>query len=322
MKELGGYFEIEFSNIDLSGIHPGAIRLNTARNCFEYILLARAYKKVFVPYYTCDVVLEPLVRHGISYEFYHVESRLEPEEIPDCREGEAFLYTNYFGIKGSFINGLAGQHPGLIIDNSQALFEPAFPGLDTFYSLRKFVGVPDGAFLYCEAPSPAEPAASSSADRVSHLYRRKDEGADSGYADFKSNDAALSGLPLAAMSRSTACFLKTYDFQKNKLARERNFLLLHQYLGAANGLLIENLPDINGPLCYPFLPLEGGLKELLIRNKIFVPTFWPNTFIPSNLNDAEQSFQRDLCCLPVSADLTSADIKFILKTINTHTNGV
>ena len=55
MKEIGGYFEIEFPDVH-SGIHEKAIKLNTARNCFEYILQANRYSKVYVPYFTCDVV--------------------------------------------------------------------------------------------------------------------------------------------------------------------------------------------------------------------------------------------------------------------------
>ena len=38
MKEIGGYFELEYANIKLN-IHANAIKLNTARNCLDYILL-------------------------------------------------------------------------------------------------------------------------------------------------------------------------------------------------------------------------------------------------------------------------------------------
>lgn len=55
MKPIGGYFELELRQGE--HYHKDAIRLNSARNCFEYILLARKYKKVFLPYYTCEVLL-------------------------------------------------------------------------------------------------------------------------------------------------------------------------------------------------------------------------------------------------------------------------
>lgn len=43
MDAIGGYFELELRKGE--HYHKDALRLNTARNCFEYILLARKYKK-------------------------------------------------------------------------------------------------------------------------------------------------------------------------------------------------------------------------------------------------------------------------------------
>ena len=58
--------------------HPDALHLNTGRNCFEYILRAKGYKKVYIPYYTCEVMLEPLRKCGVTWEFYHIKEDFEP----------------------------------------------------------------------------------------------------------------------------------------------------------------------------------------------------------------------------------------------------
>ena len=57
MDVIGGYFSLELPLIE--EYHKNAIRLNTGRNCLEYILRVRGYKKVYIPYYTCEVILEP-----------------------------------------------------------------------------------------------------------------------------------------------------------------------------------------------------------------------------------------------------------------------
>ena len=65
MKSIGGYFELELSS---SGEYfPKSIALNTGRNAFEYILKVRYYKKVYIPYYTCDVMLEPIKKLKVDY---------------------------------------------------------------------------------------------------------------------------------------------------------------------------------------------------------------------------------------------------------------
>src|SRR5690606_38550323 len=97
MQEIGGYFGLELKAG--THYHNEAIRLNTARNCFEYILRAKEYKKVYIPFYTCEVLLEPLTKLKIAYTFYHINECLEPVEIISLKADEAFLYTNYFGVK-------------------------------------------------------------------------------------------------------------------------------------------------------------------------------------------------------------------------------
>lgn len=88
MEAIGGYFELELRKGE--HYHQDALRLNTARNCFEYILLARKYTKVYIPYYTCEVMLQPLHKLHIAYEFYHINESLEPVEIIQLGKSEAF----------------------------------------------------------------------------------------------------------------------------------------------------------------------------------------------------------------------------------------
>ena len=60
---IGGYFELELPHFP--EIHAEAIVLNSGRFCLEYILRCRKYAKVYVPYFTCDSAIEPIVKLGI-----------------------------------------------------------------------------------------------------------------------------------------------------------------------------------------------------------------------------------------------------------------
>lgn len=70
MNAIGGYFELELRRGE--HYHKDAIRLNTARNCFEYVIRARHYTKVYMPFYTCEVMFEPLQKLNIEFEFYTI----------------------------------------------------------------------------------------------------------------------------------------------------------------------------------------------------------------------------------------------------------
>ena len=150
MESIGGYFSLELPQRD--EYHKDALRLNTGRNCLEYVLRARGYKKVYIPYYICDVVLEPFKKLGIPYEYYHVDIHLEIRDHFTLKADEALLYTNYYGLKQRYVEQLAERiGKRLIVDNTQAFYAKPLPGIDTFYTCRKFFGVADGAYLYSDA---------------------------------------------------------------------------------------------------------------------------------------------------------------------------
>lgn len=276
-KPIGGYFELELRKGE--HYHKDAIRLNTARNCFEYILLARHYKKVYIPYYTCEVMLQPLQKHHIAYEFYHIGLDLEPTDIKSLKPDEAFLYTNYFGLKQACVEKLVIIYGSqLIVDNAQAFYAPRVEGIDTFYSPRKFFGVPDGGYLYTDCLLEGDFPQDCSGNRVQHLIKRIEEGAEAGYRLFRQNDDALDNIPILKMSKFTSRLLENVDYDYVRKKRFANFLYLHKQLGELNELPIELL-QVNDsvPLVYPCLMKKGEyLKQRLIENKVFVATYWPN----------------------------------------------
>lgn len=101
MKPIGGFLELELNTGD--HYHQNAIKLNTARNSIEYILRAKDYKKIYLPKYTCDSIIEPAKKLNIDYEFYSIDKNLEPIFDKELKTNEVFLYINYFSLKDNFV---------------------------------------------------------------------------------------------------------------------------------------------------------------------------------------------------------------------------
>lgn len=76
MNEISGYFEHELRKV--KEYYPDAIALNLVPNALELKLITIKYTKVYIPYFTCDVILEPFKKHGLTYEFYHINHEFEP----------------------------------------------------------------------------------------------------------------------------------------------------------------------------------------------------------------------------------------------------
>ena len=310
---IGGYFELELSCGE--HYHNAALRLNSARSCIEYILRARDYHKVYIPYYTCEIVVQPFHLLHIDYEFYTLDNQLEPAILPELCDDEAFLYTNYFGLKQLCVERLA-QHYGsrLIVDNAQAFFAPALPGVDTFYSPRKFFGVPDGGYLYCDAPLIGELPQAVSYDRMSHLLKRIDLGAEDGYQDFQNNDNTLAFQGIKAISKLTEALLSGVDYETVRKKRKENYHTLEEALESNNQLRLD-MDSKCTPMVYPFLSNDASLKQKLIGNKIFVATYWPNVLEWCKPDNWEYLLAQKTCFLPVDQRYGKEDMAEIIETI-------
>ena len=296
-EAIGGYFSLELPYKD--EYHKGAIRLNTGRNCLEYILRSRNYKKVHIPYYTCDAILEPFKKLGTDYSFYHIDQNLELTEEIQLEVDEALLYTNYFGLKQSYVMKLSTKYgQQLIVDNTQAFFATHIEGIDTFYTCRKFFGVPDGAYIYTDKKLDMNLERDSSYRRMSHLLKRIDLSAEEGFQDFRYVESELDNQPIREMSKLTQRIMQGIDYQVLSQRRRANYKMLHECLGKSNRIELPLEADAV-PMVYPYLVFENGLHEKLKENRIFVARYWPNVFKWCKSNDREFQLAEHLLCIPI-----------------------
>lgn len=59
VKAIGGYFELADADLEWGSLPIDGIALNTCRNALEYIILQLTdAKRIYVPYYTCEAVID------------------------------------------------------------------------------------------------------------------------------------------------------------------------------------------------------------------------------------------------------------------------
>ena len=313
MDPIGGYFSLELPQYE--EYHKDAIRLNTGRNCLEYILRAREYKKVYIPYYTCDVVLEPFKKLGIPYEYYHINIQFEIRDRFTLKEGEALLYTNYYGLKQRYVEQLAAKVGNrLIVDNTQAFYAKPVEGIDTFYTCRKFFGVPDGAYLYIGQLLDMELEQDQSYERMLSLTKRIDLSPEAGYQDFRDTSKALVGQPIKRMSKLTQRMMLGIDYESVAQRRRANYQLLHEALGKENNLELP-LEDDAVPMAYPYLVPVKGLREKLIENKVFVARYWPSVLECTTKDDIDYLLAYQMQPLPIDQRYGEVEMKRIIEII-------
>lgn len=312
MREIGGYFGLEL-NAGME-FHHNAIRLNTGRNALDYILKANGYTKIYLPFFICDAVLQPIIKHNIDVIFYTIDEQLEPIfNYEAIEEKSAFLYVNYFGLKDLFVQKLPAKCKNLIIDNSQSFFSKSVPGTDTFYSARKFFGVPDGAYLYSNRKLDIAFERDASFERASHLLKRVDVDAETGFNDFRNNEAKLENQGIKQMSSLSKALLSSIDYQNTIQRRTENFDHLHASLKKLNKFQVER--GLGVPMVYPFWNSNSDLKKTLLAQKIYTPTYWENVKTWVEEKSLEYKMVHEVVYLPIDQRYTLADMDIILKSI-------
>lgn len=314
MNAIGGYFELELQD-NGSVYHDEAIAVNTGRNALEYILRSnRKINKLFIPYYTCDVILQPIKKLNLEFEFYYLDDNFLPK-LNLIKKNEVILYVNYFGIMNEKLKAISKKYENIIIDNSQAFFTKPLINIPTFYSPRKFFGLPDGGFAYATKKLSSNPQVDCSINRFNHLLERIENGPEAGFDLFKENDKKLDNLPLKKMSNLSQKLLRNIKFKEILDKRNENFNFLHSALKSLNELthLIDN-GTINGPMVYPFLKKgNNGLRKHLIKNKIFVATYWPNVYELTSKNSWEYYLTDNLVPLPIDQRYQISDMNRIIN---------
>jgi hypothetical protein len=312
VKTLGGYMGLQLQKGN--PYYPDLIRLNTARNSLEYILITKGYTTIYLPYFTCEVILEPIKRLELYYHFYKIDENMDPIIDFKVDDLSCMLYTNYYGVKTDTVRALSKTQKNLIIDNAQAFYAAPIPGIDTFYSCRKFFGVPDGAYLYTSGAKRLKIEQDVSVDRVSHLIKAVDLNIEAGYPDYVRNNDVLIDNEIKEMSNLTQSILSSIDYEYCAAKRKENFAYLHQELSVLNLLKIDFSAE-DTPMVYPLLVNQADLKAKLIKQKIFVATYWPNVFDWTLPDSMEYYLAKNIVPLPIDQRYNLDDMQYMVTIL-------
>jgi hypothetical protein len=315
-RAMGGYFELELSPARLS-LHEDALRFQSARAAFLALLRAVRPTAVWLPWYICDAMTEPLARSGIPTRRYAIDRNMRVPSV-DLRQGEVLLYVNYFGLCDDQVDDVLRRFPreSVVIDNAQALFAPHRDCLATIYSPRKFVGVPDGGYLVTHARvEPPETIDESSIRRCDHLLRRIAEDAEAGYAAYAAAEESLRHQEPARMSALTRRMLASIAYDSVRTRRIANFTYLHERLRPHNRFAFHFDPDRAVPLCYPLFGEHAELRDELRRQRVYTPTYWPDVAQSQDAPDFERSIPASALFLPCDQRLTPRDLEPVVTHV-------
>lgn len=317
---IGGYFEWEFPRDASPFPHEAeGVLLNSNRSAIQFILLNAPHRiqRVYLPAYTCESVMLALDAIQVPYTFYPINEALELVSPPTLQANDVLIYVNYFGIKDAYCRTLADHYgPQLIIDQAQAFYAAPIPQTQSVYSVRKFIGVPDGGIAIPSFPIPPHtlpPAVA--ATRCAALLARAEDDISGGYAAFQQNDEAFKFDGIQGMSRITQKILRSLDHTDILTRRRTNFAFFHTALAHRNPLQIPSMDSFVCPMVYPFYTDNPALRETLIAQKIFIARYWPNVLEMNASTSTEYHLAQHILPLPIDQRYTPTDLQRVLTAL-------
>lgn len=313
-KEIGGYFELEQYSMDM--LYEDGVLLNCGRNCLAYIIQAKGIKKILLPKLNCDSVANICRRESVDYCYYRIQKNWLPEEI-EVSKDEWLYIVNYYGqINNNQIEELKKQYKNIIVDNTQAYFQPPVKGVDTIYTCRKYFGVSDGAVLFTDTMIDTTLEVDKSMERMKFVLGRYEGNAPDYYQLAHNNNIDFDREPIKTMSKITRNILHSIDYQKNKKIRFNNYLILDRELSSVNKLRLEK---VEGPFAYPLLVENGNkLRKKLVEQKVYVSTLWEETLKICNDDELEYFYANNIIPLPIDQRYDQSDMEYIVSLIKDY----
>lgn len=310
--EIGGYLDISANGALV--LDKNAVYLNASRYCLEYIVRARKFSSVWLPYYGCHTLADTLKKLEVVVNFYYLNENLLPI-IPNNARHEPVVYINYYGLHTQHCLKVINTFPTVIIDNAQAYHTPPFANCDCIYSPRKFFGLPDGGILFPGSKiEHLHLKKDISYDRIEHLFKRVDCGAESAYQASLMSRHKIASTGMRTMSSITKAMLMQIDIDLSAKVRRENWNFLHQHLKDKNEFSFS-LSEGEVPLFYPFLFKKTDLRTYLNNNKIFTPSYWPKVTEQVTASSYEQHWVKYMHPLPIDQRYGLNDMSKILSVL-------
>lgn len=317
-NEFGGCLPLEsflFNNAQAEA-PANVVQLNSGRSAIYYAVRHSGCHTLYLPYYTCPTIREFVEARGIRVKEYSICSDFSPK-IPSLQDGEILLWTNYYGcMQPSLITQIAALYGSkLILDNSQAFFAKPIPTAYSIYSIRKFIGVPCGSYVYLPESSPVpvpqeELECTPYDDRF--LQVAKEHGSNAAYSLYLEQGESLKRI-YGSMPDKVAETLKYVNFQAIQEKRHINFLTLHGILGARNPLPL----DFSGQTAYmyPYFSEKVQLQRSLLKYNIFSPTWWKRALALPETNKFEKMIVQHVVPLPIDHRYSVAQMQELARIV-------
>ena len=304
-----------------------------------------AEKKVLIPAYTCQTVINPFEEAGWHCEYYSITKSLRIDEqslltLAEKHHPTLVVVHPYFGMdlneeETRVLNTIKSNGIDIVFDLTQCLFSAMQYPFATFVvaSYRKWMPIPDGGYLRNLSekviiPQPLNENEEFTDREIAAMYLR---GQYFGNGEQRTKSISIrlskaadaiaeSNITPHRMSQVAYNLLNEQDVEINKKKRYTNFTYLYNHIQDSNRIskVCKNINDVTTAPLYFTIYVEDrpALQRNLAQDSIYAPVIWPVEDERVLVNDEVRYIYDHLLAIPCDLRYDEADMQRAVEIIN------
>ena len=330
-----------FLNLD-----KNVLFLSLGREAFSIIAYNHsANKKVLLPMYTCQTVVDPFVELGWEFDTYSIDTNLRiniqnlKEKLYVFKPGVAVFHPYY----GTFftqeeieaIREVKSNGVIIVVDYTQCIYNKEHIDHADYVvgSLRKWFDSPDGGYIYSRCQDIS--AYGSLSENMSFVIPQIDSMYLRGRY-FKTGDQGLKDISIRLNKQAVSVAGKNIEphalsiFGMNRLLnadvvtfgkiRLSNYAYLYNHLfqtGKVKFVYNDIGEVVSSPLYFPiYCENRGELQKKLAENSVYAPILWERPEFYTCSDESSSYIYDHILVIPIDQRYGIDEMKRVCKIIN------
>ena len=299
-------------------------------------------RKVLLPAYTCQTVLDPFQQEGWTIEYYNIK--------PNLRIDTFDLKDKYYNFKPSIcvahpfygadlnqkelevFSELKNKGCVLVEDLTQCIFSEQYNQVFDYFlgSYRKWFAIPDGAFLLGNTSFEENLAENENfVQSMSDAMYLRGVFHKTGDANVKEVSRRIGNIAISqisgniiphAMSAFSKTLLSRIDIEETKKKRLSNYLFLYENLQDSRYCtpVERSIDELTcAPLFFPvYVDDRMSFQKKLVDQEVFAPILWPVHTESLLINNSIKNIYDKILMLPIDQRYERSDMERMINVIN------
>ena len=314
MRPIGGEIEVKLKD--------NILYTDSGRSSLRLFLRNVNPKKVLLPDFLCDVIINVLNEENIEYSFYHINEDLTIDKNSINCDFDVFYLINYFGViqNVQLIQDILKDK--IILEDNVFFYNfnnRGFKNWFSFNSYRKITFLADGSLIKTNLNIDKSIIKDKNifadvkyrAKNIKFNYIYLGKGNEKEYLDwFEKGEILVNNQNfIGKISDKSIYLLSLYENGKIQKIRKERFNKLYD--------LFNDYCVNKNPIEYSFFVMKlnnrDKIRKRLFDYKIFLPIHWPNKILNNVLYDKVIS-------IPLFENYSNKEFEYVLSILKKVVN--